>query len=608
MAEHNIQTVDHVVVRFAGDSGDGMQLAGTQFTRTSALLGNDLATLPDFPAEIRAPAGTREGVSGFQIQIADHPIFTPGDEADALIALNPAALITNLQAVRTGGMIVVNTDTFTPRDLDKARLTSHPLEDGSLDAFRVIRAPITTLTRGAVAAQGLGRKEADRCKNFLALGMVYWLYGRDLAPTEAWIEGRFATPYREANIAALRAGHAFAETAGVFQTSYVVPKAKLPPATYRNITGNQGLALGLAAAAQTSGRMVFYGTYPITPASDVLHHLARMKDMGVATFQAEDEIAAVCAAIGASYGGQIGVTGTSGPGLALKGEALGLALTAELPLVVLNIQRAGPSTGMPTKTEQADLLQAMYGRNGESPVIVLAASRPADTFDVALEAAHLTVKYMTPVLVLSDGYIANGAEPWAVPNVDDLPAFPVHYVTDPEGFQPYARDEDTLARPWAIPGTPGLEHRIGGLEKQHLTGNVSYDPPNHEHMCRLRAEKVQRVQADIPPLQVHGAPDGTLILGWGSTYGAIRTATDRLLAEGHRVGHAHLRHLNPFPANLGELLTRYHQVLVPELNLGQLSKLLRDRFLVDAIAISKIQGQPFGTDDLHARLLVHLEA
>lgn len=610
MKPTDIQTLERVVVRLAGDSGDGMQVAGDQFTRTTALAGNDLATLPDFPAEIRAPAGTREGVSGFQLQFASSPIFTPGDAADALVALNPAALITNLGNLKAGGIIVVNTDKFTDMDLSKARLDANPLLDGSLDGFRVIEAPISKLTKESVEPYGLkGARETDRCKNFFSLGVLYWLYGRDPAYTEQWILQKFKAPYQEANLAALRAGHAWAETAEVFQATYRVPKADLKRSgTFRNITGNLGIALGLAAAAHKSGKQVFYGSYPITPASDVLHALAGMKHHGVATFQAEDEIAAVCAAIGASYGGNIGVTGTSGPGLALKAEAIGLAVCAELPLLIINVQRAGPSTGMPTKTEQADLLQAMYGRNGESPVAILAPSRPADTFETTLEAARIALTYMMPVILLSDGYIANGAEPWAVPDSATIPSIDAPLHTDPEGFQPYNRDEATLARPWAVPGTPGLEHRIGGLEKQEFTGNVSYDPANHERMSRLRAEKVQRIQATIPPTEVFGASSGVLVLGWGSTFGAIRTTVGQLHNEGHAIAHVHLRHLNPFPPDLGALLARYDRVVVPELNLGQLVKLIRAEFAIDAHTMPKIQGQPFKTTELRERLGAHLTA
>ena len=596
------QVLERVVVRFAGDSGDGMQLVGTQFTRTAAMAGNDLATMPDFPAEIRAPAGTRAGVSGFQVQFSSHNIYTAGDVADALVALNPAALITNLQGVRDGGIVIVNTDKFTERDFEKAQLSVNPLEDGTLDGYRVVEAPIGSMTREAVAAFGLKTKEAERCKNLFALGMMYWLYGRTTELTEEWINGKFKEPYRGANIAALHAGHAFAETAEVFQAHYEVPKADLPPATYRSITGNAALALGLAAAAVKSGKQVFYGSYPITPASDVLHALAPFKNHGVATFQAEDEIAAVCSAIGASYGGAIGVTGTSGPGLALKGEAIGLALTAELPLVILNVQRAGPSTGLPTKTEQSDLLMALHGRNGEAPMAVVAASRPGDCFEVAYEAARISVKYMVPVLVLSDGYIANGAEPWPLPDLDDMKPFEANHPTDPEGFQPYSRDEKTLARPWALPGTPGMEHRLGGLEKEHITGNVSYDPPNHEMMCKLRAEKVQRITQDIAPLEVHGTAGGTLVVGWGGTFGALRTAVDQCLGEGERVAHLHLRWMSPLPADLPDVLSRYDKVIVAELNLGQLNHVLRAEYLLDAVPLCKIQGQPFKTSEVKAKL------
>jgi 2-oxoglutarate ferredoxin oxidoreductase subunit alpha len=596
------ETLRDVVIRFAGDSGDGMQIAGDQLTRTSALAGNDLATFPDFPAEIRAPAGTREGVSGFQVHLAAHHVYTPGDIADVLVAMNPAALVTNLDAVREGGIIIVNTDKFTGADFEKARIAANPLDEAGLSRFRVVRAPISTMTHTAVAPFGLKTKEADRCKNFFALGVVYWLYARPLGPTETWMREKFRSPHLEANLASLHAGHAFAETSELFQTRYEIPPASLPSGHYRNITGNVGLALGLAVAASKSGRTVFYGSYPITPASDILHSLAPFKNHGVATFQAEDEIAAVCAAIGASYGGAIGVTGTSGPGLALKAEAIGLAVSAELPLIVIDVQRAGPSTGLPTKTEQADLMQAMYGRNGESPVVVLSASRPGDAFEVALEAARIAVRYRVPVIVLSDGHIANGAEPWPIPDLDAIPPIEVTFASDPGTFQPYARDPVTLARPWAIPGTPGLEHRIGGLEKADITGNVSYDAKNHERMCQLRAAKVLRVQQDIPPTTVHGAARGTLVLGWGSTFGAIRTVVDQMLEEGQDVAHVHLRHLNPFPADLGDVLRRYERVLVPELNLGQLARLIRSEYLVDARSIPKIQGQPFRTTELRQRI------
>lgn len=598
---------EQVVVRFAGDSGDGMQVLGAQFTKTSALAGNDIATLPDFPAEIRAPAGTREGVSGFQLQFASYDVFTPGDRTDALVAMNPAALVTNLRSLREGGLVIVNANSFKKGDLAKARLETDPLEDGTLDGYRVVRAPITDLTKKAVEPFGLNTKEADRCKNFFALGLMYWIYDRGMEATEAWIEQKFKTPYKEANLAALRAGNAYAETLELDRVRVHVPPAEFPAGTWRNITGNTALAIGLAAAAHRSGRPVFYGSYPITPASDILHALAPFKNYGVLTFQAEDEIAAVCAAIGASYGGSIGVTGTSGPGLALKSEAVGLAVMTELPLVVVCVQRGGPSTGLPTKTEQADLLFSMYGRNGEAPVPILAPRSPADCFDMALEAVRIATKYMCPVILLSDGYTANGAEPWPVPAVDSLPDLRPTFATDPDGFQPYARDPETLARPWAVPGTPGLQHRIGGLEKQDGTGNVSYDPANHERMSKLRAEKIQRIQRDLPPTEVWGDEDGLLLVGWGSTYGAIRSAAQELRGQGHRVAHVHLRHIHPLPADLGPILRRYRKVLVAEMNLGQLVRILRAEYLVDAVPLNKIQGLPFLTREIVEGATPHLQ-
>jgi 2-oxoglutarate/2-oxoacid ferredoxin oxidoreductase subunit alpha len=595
------EKLDKVVIRFAGDSGDGMQLLGTQFTRTAAIHGNDLATLPDYPAEIRAPAGTREGVSGFQLQFASHDIFTPGDEANVLVAMNAAALITNLQAVVGGGLVIVNTDKFGKGDLSKARLDTNPLEDGTLDGYRRVDAPISTLTRAAVAPLGLNSKQADRCKNFFGLGMMYWLYGRDMGLTEGWITTKFKAPYSDANLAAMRAGHAFAETIEVFQTTYEVPPADLAPGKYRNIIGNQALAVGLAAAAVKSGRKLFYGSYPITPASDILHSLAPFKNFGVLTYQAEDEIAAICSSIGASYGGHIGVTGTSGPGLALKGEALGLAMIVELPLVVINVQRGGPSTGLPTKTEQSDLLQCMYGRNGESPLPVIAARSPADAFDVAFEATRIAIKYMTPVVLVSDGYIGTGSEPWKLPNLDTLPDISPNFAPPTDGeedYQAYTRDPVTLARPWAIPGTAGLEHRVGGLEKQDLTGNVSYDPANHQKMTDLRAAKVQRIQAEIPASEVYGDDQGILVVGWGSTYGSIRTGVVECREQGLNVAHLQLRWINPFPPDLGDILAKYDRVLVPELNMGQLTQLLRAEFLVDARVLGKVQGKPFRTQEI----------
>jgi 2-oxoglutarate ferredoxin oxidoreductase subunit alpha len=594
------QNAANVVIRFAGDSGDGMQLVGGQFTRTTALAGNDLATLPDFPAEIRAPAGTREGVSGFQIHFADHDIFTPGDETDALVAMNAAALVTNLHRLRKGGLVIVNADGFGAGDLKKARLEANPLEDSSLDGYRAVKAPITTLTRGSVEDLGLSTKEADRCKNFFALGMVYWVYGRDLTPTENWLEKKFGKKpvILKANLQALRAGRNYAQTIELFQATYEVPQADFNAGRYRNITGNTALAIGLATAAQKANQTLFYGSYPITPASDILHALAPFKHYGVTTFQAEDEIAAVCAAIGASYGGNLGVTGTSGPGVALKSEAIGLAVMAELPLVVICVQRGGPSTGLPTKTEQADLLQALYGRNGEAPVAVIAPSSPSDCFDTAIEAVKFAISAMVPCFILSDGYIGNGAEPWPIPDLDALPDIDPGIRTDPEGFEPYMRDPETLRRPWAVPGTPGMEHRIGGLEKEDGSGNVSYDPLNHQKMCEMRAEKVQRLQRFIGPTDVHGDASGTLVVGWGGTWGAIRSGVDACRKEGLKVAQVHLRHLNPLPPDLGEILSRYDRILVPELNLGQLSKVLRDQFLVDAKSFCKIQGQPFLTREV----------
>jgi len=525
-----------------------------------------------------------------------------------LVALNPAALVTNLGNLKDGGLIIANADKFTDRDLAKARLEHNPLTDGTVTAYRVVRAPISSMTKEAVSTLGLNAKQADRCKNFFALGMMYWLYSRDTHPTEEWIRNKFKAPFDAANLAALSAGYNYGMTVGLFQDPYHVPKADFERGKYRNIMGNAATAVGLVVAANKSGRPLFYGTYPITPASDILHALAPFKNYGVVTYQAEDEIAGVCSAIGASYGGAIGVTGTSGPGLALKGEALGLAMITELPLVVVNVQRGGPSTGLPTKTEQSDLLQAMYGRNGEAPLPILAPRSPSDCFDVAIEAVRIAVKYMVPVMILSDGYIANGAEPWSIPNLDSIPDIDVTFHTDAEGFQPYSRDEDTLSRPWAIPGTPGLEHRIGGLEKEHLTGNVSYNPENHQMMCELRAEKVQRIQAMIPPTEVFGSDSGLLVLGWGSTYGAIRTAVRSAVEAGQPVAHAHLRHMNPFPPDLGDLMGRYDRVLIPELNLGQLNKLIREQFLLDVDTLHKIQGQPFRTTEIGAKITEILES
>ena len=601
-----VEELQSVVIRFAGDSGDGMQLTGTQFTNTTALAGNDLSTLPDFPAEIRAPAGTRAGVSGFQLHFASDEIFTPGDAPNVLVAMNPAALVTNIGRLEAGGTVIVNTDKFKARDLQTADLEVNPLEDGTLDEYHVIPVPLSSLTKGAVEGLGLKTKEADRCKNFFALGMTYWMFNRDMSHTQAWIEGKFKDPYKEANLRCLQAGWNFADTMELLDRSYKVPPAALQPGTYRNIMGNQATALGVAAAATLAQKQVLFASYPITPASDILHQVSHYKHYGVATLQAEDEIAAACAAIGASFGGNIGFTSTSGPGLALKGEALGLAMITELPLVVINVQRGGPSTGLPTKTEQSDLNIAMYGRNGESPLPIIAAQTPSDCFMAVIEATRIAVKYMVPVLVLTDGYLANGSEPWKLPELADLKPIEVTQVTEnnnPEGaFHAYKRDPDTLARPWAVPGTPGLEHRIGGLEKQDLTGNVSYDPANHEFMCRIRQEKVERIVADVPDQEVFGTSDGLLVVSWGSTYGAVRQAVRGARLEGKHVAHAHLRWLNPFPANLAALFEQYDRILVPEMNLGQLAGVLRSTYLVELESFTKIQGQPFTVTDLKTKI------
>jgi len=606
-----LERLDDVVIRFAGDSGDGMQLTGTQFTSTSALVGNDLATFPDYPAEIRAPAGTLPGVSAFQVRIADYDIHTPGDAPDVLVAMNPAALKVNLRDLKTNGILIVNTDEFEERNFKKAGYAADPLEDGSLDSYRVFRVPLATLTRRALEGSGLDAKSQERCKNFFALGMAYWLFSRPLEATVRWLEKKFAArgDLAAANVKVLKAGWNYCDITEAFQVRYEVEPARLPPGTYRNVTGNTALALGLVAASRKSGLSLFQGAYPITPASDLLHELAQFKHFGVTTFQAEDEIAAVCAAIGASFGGALAVTSTSGPGLALKSEAMNLAVMVELPLVVVNIQRGGPSTGLPTKTEQADLLQSLFGRNGESPLPVLAASSPADCFLRAIEACRIALRHMTPVVLLSDGYLANGSEPWRLPRVEDLPDFPVEFRTSPEGFAPYLRDAQTLARPWAVPGTPGLEHRIGGLEKQDGSGNVSYDALNHERMVRLRAEKVERVQREIPDLEVHGDPLGgpLLVLGWGSTEGSITGAVNLARRAGAPVSRAHLHHLNPFPRNLSEVLARFERVLVPELNSGQLALLLQGRFLKPVLGFQKVQGKPFFRHDIHQRILEVLE-
>ena len=599
------EVLEHAVIRFVGDSGDGMQITGSQFTNTAALYGNDLATFPDFPAEIRAPAGTLPGVSGFQLNFASSDVFTPGDAVDVLIAMNPAALKMNVADLKPNGILIVNTDNFKETDLKKAQIAVSPLEDHSLDAYRVFPVELARLTRLALKELGLDTRSMDRCKNFFALGMCYWLYNRPMDATDRWLEDKFKGKQVlvDANKLAMKAGYAYCEATEQFQVSYEIPPARLSPGFYRNISGNSALALGLVAASQKSGLPLFLGSYPITPASDILHELSAYKNFGVMTFQAEDEIAAITSVIGAAFAGHLGVTTTSGPGMALKTEAIGLAQATELPLVICNIQRGGPSTGLPTKTEQADLLQALFGRNSETPVPVLAASTAGDCFWVALEASRIAIKYMVPVIVLSDGYLANGSEPWKIPSLEELPEIPVRFRTEAEGFQPYSRDPKTLARPWAIPGTPGLEHRIGGLEKQDGSGNVNYEPLNHERMVRLRAEKVERIAQDIPDVVPAGDPEGDLlIVGWGSTYGPITMALRAQRSKGRKIGHVHLRHLNPLPRNLGDVLKRYRRIVVPEMNLGQLVWVLRAKYLVDAEGLNKVQGKPFKQSEIEARI------
>ncbi|MDA1028127.1 MAG: 2-oxoacid:acceptor oxidoreductase subunit alpha [Bacteroidetes bacterium] len=612
MAVKSVETLPEATVLFAGDSGDGMQVTGTQFTLATAYAMNDLATLPDFPAEIRAPVGTTYGVSGFQLHFGSIDIRTPGDEVDLLIAMNPAALKVNLDRVRIGGTILVNSNTFEPKNFKLANMKSNPLEDGSLDKYRVIQVEITRLTRETLKDFNLNQKEIDRSKNMFALGLSLWLYSRPVEPARKWIVAKFAkTPdIRDANLELLKKGYHFGETTEQFVTRYEVAPAKQPPGRYRAIMGVQALAMGIVAAANKGGIQILYGSYPITPASDILHSLSQYKNHGIVTIQAEDEIAAIGTAIGASFGGSLGITGTSGPGVALKGEAMGLAHMIELPLVIINVQRGGPSTGLPTKTEQSDLLQALYGRNGDAPIPVIAASTPSDCFIVAYEACRLAVKYMTPVILLSDGYLANGSEPWLIPNPDDLAPFDIQYaektnkVVDGENvFWPYLRDETTLARPWARPGTPGLEHRVGGLEKQEGSGNVNYEADNHEYMIKIRAEKIQRIQADIPPIEIYGDPDADLlVIGWGSTRGAIEAAVSRSNLAGKKVAAIHLRFLNPLPADLGKVLSQYSQHLVPELNNGQLVKVLRDQFLLPMVAMNKIQGRPFGPAEIAEKI------
>ena len=594
--------LERAVIRFAGDSGDGMQLTGEQFTTESAVAGNDIATLPNFPAEIRAPAGTLFGVSSFQLQFGSQRVYTPGDRLDCLVTMNPAALKVHLRDLNTGGLLIVNTAAFDKRNLDKAGYPNNPLDDPTLsERYRLHKVDMTALTHEAIKDLALDTKEKDRTKNFFALGLVSWIYTRPLEPTLEWIGKRFAknAAYAEANTRVLKAGHAFGETAEIFAEHYTVEPAEMPPGLYRAMTGNRALAWGLLAAAERSKVPLVYGAYPITPASSVLEELAIHKRFRIRTIQAEDEIAAVTAVIGAAFGGAIGVTGSSGPGIALKGEGIGLAVTAELPLVIFNIQRAGPSTGMPTKTEQADLMQALYGRNSESPVVVVAPATPGDCFYIAYEAVRIAAKYMVPVIVLSDGFLANGSEPWLIPDPSTLPPIEINYRTEREGFFPYLRDSATLARPWVRPGTPGLEHRIGGLEKQDVTGNISYDADNHDHMVRTRAEKVRRVAQEIPPTSINGPATGDLlVVGWGGTYGAITAAVEQAQAEGKSVASIHLRHLNPLPPDLGHILREYRKILVPEINLGQLVRVLRAEYLVDAVGFNRVRGLPLASDEI----------
>jgi 2-oxoglutarate ferredoxin oxidoreductase subunit alpha len=607
------ETITDVVIRLAGDSGDGMQLTGNQFTAVSALAGNDLATLPDFPAEIRAPAGTLPGVSAFQVRISSEDISTAGDEADVLVAMNPAALRSEISKLRPDGMVIVNVDGFEERDLEKAGYEKNPLEDHSLDDYQVVEVPMTSLTVTKVKELGVKGRDAERSKNFFALGLLCWMYSRNPDDLRGWIEDRFSSDelVKSANLTAFEVGYAFGETTELIPVTRTVAPVERPPGTYRNINGNSGLAWGIIASAQLSGLPTYLGSYPITPASDILHELAKHPEASIRTFQAEDEIAACASAVGASFAGNLAWTTTSGPGMALKGESMGLAVSLELPLVIVDIQRGGPSTGLPTKTEQSDLLQALFGRHGESPMPVVAASRPADCFECAIVAADIAIRYRTPVILLSDGYIANSSEPWCLPDVDTLPDLSTTFATEPnhtnadgtEEFWPYLRDEETLARPWAIPGTPGLEHRIGGIEKADGSGDISYDPDNHQRMTELRAAKVQAVADYYPPLEVSGDEDAdVLLVGWGSTWGAIASAVEHIRSEGSKVAQVHLRHISPLPRDLGEIVGRYDKVLVPEMNLGQLAMLLRSEYLVDAKPISKVAGLPFTAGEIESEI------
>jgi len=608
-----VEKIDRIVVRLAGDSGDGIQLSGNQLSASSAIAGNDLSTLPDFPAEIRAPAGTLPGVSGYQISFSNYDIHTPGDQPDALVAFNPAALKVNLDELKPGGLLIVNSDAFQAKNLQKAGYDSNPLEDGSLDKFRTLAIPITDLNRKALADSGLGTREMDRCKNFFTLGILYHVFHRPEEATVRWIGKKFAKDegLKNANLTALKAGMAYAEATEIFQATYEIEAAPFPEGTYRNIMGNSSLCLGLVAASVRSGRPLFFGGYPITPASPILHELARYREYGIVTYQAEDEIAAMCSVLGAAFGGALAITATSGPGIALKTEAMGLGLMVELPMIIVDVQRGGPSTGLPTKPEQADLLQVMYGRHGDSPLPVISCSSTGDCFEVAVEACRIALKHMVPVVLMTDGYLANASEPWKLPSVDDLPQFENCLVTqddDPRKYLPYERNPETLGRKWAIPGMAGFEHRIGGLEKDDLTGNVSYDPDNHEKMTHLRAEKVARIADDIPPTEVDGEAGGELLLiGWGSTKGAIQGAIRRKRAEGKKVSWVHLRYLNPLPNDLGGILKKFKKILIPEMNTGQLAMILRAKYLVDVTTYSKVQGRPFKSAEIAGKIDEMLE-
>ncbi|HLF76910.1 MAG TPA: 2-oxoacid:acceptor oxidoreductase subunit alpha [Dehalococcoidia bacterium] len=604
----DVKDIERVTIRFAGDSGDGMQLTGTQFTRTSAVFGNDISTIPDIPAEIRAPQGSLPGVSAFQVSFSSYDIYTPGDRPDVLVAMNPAALKVHLPDLPRGGIVIVNTDEFNATNLKKAGYAENPLEDGSLSSYRVFQVPVGTLNNRALRDTGLSAQEIDRSKNMFALGLMCWMYSRPMEQPIKYIEDRFGRrnpKVAEANIKTLKAGYNYGETTEAFAQHYHVPKAHLRPGFYRNITGNEATALGFLAASKLAGRPLFYGSYPITPASTVLHELAAFKRFGVKTFQAEDEISAIGSAIGASFGGAMGMTGTSGPGIALKSEGIGLAVMVELPLVIIDVQRSGPSTGIPTKTEQGDLLQCMFGRNSVAPVAIVAPSTVTECFDMAIEAWRIAIKYRTPVIFLSDLYLGVGSEPWLVPEFESLAKIEPNFATDPATFKPFARDPKTLARPWAVPGTPGLEHRIGGLEKGNIDGNVNYEADNHDLMTRLRFEKIARIADDIPDVEIYGDEDGgdLLVLGWGSTYGVNRTAVQRARNQGKSVSQVHLRHLNPFPKNLGEVLKKFKKVLIPENNMGQLLLLIRGEFLVDAVGLHRITGRPFMISEVEAKIL-----